>query len=395
MRWGALLLLGFVAWCGGRAFVRRRLQQPASPGERRRTATLVRVLAVLALIAGLADAGEAQGGIPEGRAGSRDDEGLSLPIWPRAVGIEQIQSYMRWTSSFRDRAPLLEADSDEMAAIERIETAEEFCLQIDRLESRGLLAASIGQALDRRAAHLSDSGDRAALARALARLAVYHDLSDALRIADFQLGRPLGRPAGWMSKGGPSREERERWRLRARELQGLAMQILPQVAAPGAARLLSTWFRLAEDSAPLALIRRGRAIRLGPGEDLRFDRFDLIEAEPDGGEVVLVHAAYGSLRLMPGRRLTATTLHAALLPEGEALIALDLDRSERGDWEARDRLGESLLLIEPMLRRRLQSRPIGDPALAFARTLAAIHDDVVVPPFVAPVPTFPPPWREE
>jgi hypothetical protein len=246
---------------------------------------------------------------------------------------------------------------------------------LDEAEAAGLIDHWVHAYLWRKSALLAD---RQSFAELLARLHRHARLANALIRASAEV-KPYLRPAQvWRSKGGEPRE------VLMREI--VSMESLLQSAQQHYRTAdIGTWqtdavalLAVASDSSSPVLVRAGKRHELKPGQAVRFNRLDLIEAPRSAKPVVLEHAWLGRITLPAGRVFAVWDLSGCLSEEARAKVKQTVAEALAGKQEAVVQLERSLPLVQELLRQGLVESPAagGAPGL---RLILSLFDDAVLP----------------
>lgn len=253
--------------------------------------------------------------------------------------------------------------------------AEGLLLTVDELERSGVFDHWVNAYLWRKAAQ---ADDRPRLAELFARLHRHARLASALTRAGAEI-KPYVVPArAWMSKAGPSAYERS---SEATALGGLLKSAQEYYAGSD----IGTWEKdavalltAARDAAAPVLVRAGKRQALEPGQELRFNRLDLLEVPAGAKPAVLEHAWLGRLTLPAGRSIAVWDLPGCLTDEARATVKQTIADALAGSEQAAGRLEKALPLVHELLRQGLVESPAakGAPRL---RLVLSLFDDAVMP----------------
>jgi len=264
--------------------------------------------------------------------------------------------------------------------------AGELTAAVADLQRHGLFDPWAGAYLWRKTSLLAGQDNRAGVIQLYAALHQHARISNTLIRAHAEVKPIPISPRPWMSKAGPSREMRMLETLVRRQLLDAARRLYPRSDA-------GTWqtdavvsLTLAEDTAQPRLHRQGRQTTLREGQQIGFNRLDVLQTPAGKGPTVLEHAWLGPIRLPPDRLVTVWDLPDHLSDRAAGKVQQAVLDALRGDAEAAGRLQRALPLTQQAIRQGVAEAPDagGAPRL---RQLLTLFDDS--PIGTLPDPEFP------
>lgn len=256
---------------------------------------------------------------------------------------------------------------------------------LDEMEQTGLFYDPwVSGYLWRKTAQLTEQADRTDLPEFYARLHRHARILNTLiraqvTVSSFQLA-----PRPWRSKAAAPPRYYRRQAL-------LPVQIVRKQFAASFRRLypdsdVGTWqrdavaiFSLADGSPPATLIRGGRRQLLEPGQQLRFNRLDLIQT-PGEKPVVLQHGWLRQIELPAGQIVTVWDLPSLLSKPAAGKVKQAVLEALDGDDQAARQLEGSLPLTQRAIRQAVADKPDAKGAPRLRMILTLFDDSLVVQP---------------
>ena len=254
-------------------------------------------------------------------------------------------------------------------------SVEDLTRALDEMESIGIYDHWLNAYLWRKTSSVSPAGAR--LAALYARFYQHARVTDALIAALGQVRPFMTPPRAWMSKAGPRKEEREARERSLSEMLDAAQQLYPSTDHGTWSRDGLVLLTPAQGSAPLIVIRGGKAVPLGEGAATRFGRLDLLET-PTSPPAAVEHEWLGRLELPADRTLSVWHLPGLLPPAAKEKLRATISAALDGDEKSAALLERALPLAHRGLRAALEHLPgaIGAPRL---RMILALFDDFPMP----------------
>jgi len=233
-------------------------------------------------------------------------------------------------------------------------SSEALMKTIATIEAQGLLDPWLSAYLWRKAGLVSDDKQTPVL---MARLQQYVRLTHTLVLARQEAAPLFRMPRAWMSKAGPSLEDRRAIQKAVNDVLAAARRLYPTSD-------LGTWEKdavalltVANGSPEPRLLRGGREFPVGAGRSIRFNRLDMIVAPAGDKPVVLEHEYFGNLTLPAGTTATVWDLPRFLADAARKDIKDAVAASLEGDEKATVRIERSLPLVQQLLRAALIEKP--------------------------------------
>lgn len=284
------------------------------------------------------------------------------------------------TLAVHNKEPLLQLVRVDLAAIRtgtpaEPPSADQLVLALQNLRERGIYNHWWTGYVWRKTQALPPDTSTVELRKLFAAIEDQARRNDAMIQAEFAVKPSRFSARAWMSKAGPSREER------LAEAQTVT-QLLAAANRAYQAGPVTTWrrdalvrLRAAESSAPLTLWRGNEARELSPGETFTFGRLDLLET-PAEGTAALHDLGFGPLALPGEASVTVWSLPTCLGETGQAHLQTLVEKALSGDEDAARELEIALPLTEAALRAGLARSPEAAGA-ARLRLILALFDDTL------------------
>ena len=214
-----------------------------------------------------------------------------------------------------------------------------------------------------------------------ARLRQHARITDALIRAHAQIRPVMMSPRAWMSKAGPSKEQRAigaAFELAVKDMLKVAAEVYPATDEGTWLRDGLAQLRAVKGSPTPALIRGGRTKGFPADETVRFGRLDLLETPAGDAPAVVENPWLGKIELPAGRVISAWELPSFLSKEARETVRKAVKDALDGDEASAERLERALPLVHSFVREGLKDTPAakGAPRL---RLILALFDDAVMP----------------